>query len=87
MTEVFLDPTAELSPTVKPLLPRLSSLEGKTLGLLDINKPRGNVLLDRLEVLFNSRGVKTKRYKKPHNDQSCPGCGQTANRPGVPRGN
>jgi hypothetical protein len=43
----------------------LSSLEGKTLGLLDINKPRGNVLLDRLEVLFNSRGVKTKRYKKP----------------------
>ena len=65
MTEVFLDPTAELSPTIKPLLPRLSSLEGKTLGLLDINKPRGNILLDRLEVLFNSRGVKTKRYKKP----------------------
>ncbi len=65
MTEVFLDPTAELSPTVKPLLPRLSSLEGKTLGLLDINKPRGNVLLDRLEELFNSLGVKTKRYKKP----------------------
>jgi len=65
MTEVFLDPTAELSPTVKALLPRLSSLEGKTVGLLDINKPRGDVLLDRLEVLFNARGVKTKRYKKP----------------------
>ena len=50
MTEVFLDPTAELSPTVKALLPRLSSLEGKTVGLLDINKPRGDVLLDRLLI-------------------------------------
>jgi hypothetical protein len=65
MTEIFLDPTAELSPTARPLLPRLSSLEGKTIGLLDIAKPRGDVFLDRLEVLFVERGVKVKRYKKP----------------------
>ncbi len=58
MTEIFLDPTAELSPMARPLLPRLSSLEGKTIGLLDIAKPRGDVFLDRLEVLFVERGVK-----------------------------
>ncbi len=62
MTEIFLDPTAELSPTAKPLLPRLSSLEGKTIGLLDIAKPRGDVFLNRIEALFS---VNVKRYKKP----------------------
>ena len=33
MTEVFLDPTAELNSAARPLLPRLSSLEGPA-GLL-----------------------------------------------------
>ena len=65
MTEVFLDPTAELSAASKALLPRLASLEGKTVGLLDINKPRGDVLLDRLEQLFTAEGVSVKRYAKP----------------------
>ena len=44
MTEIFLDPTAELSPTAKPLLARLGSLEGKTIGLLDIAKPPGRCI-------------------------------------------
>lgn len=65
MNEVFLDPTAELNPSAKNLLPRLSTLQGKTLGLLDINKPRGDVLLDRLEELFTEQGVTVKRYAKP----------------------
>ena len=65
MTEIFLDPTAELNPAERAVLPRLASLEGKTIGLLDINKPRGDVLLDRLEVLFNERGVSVIRYSKP----------------------
>ena len=65
MNEVFLDPTAELKPSGREVLPRLSSLEGKTVGLLDINKPRGDVLLDRLEELFTERGVSVIRYSKP----------------------
>lgn len=65
MNEVFLDPTAELNPAAKALLPRLTSLDGKTIGLLDINKPRGDILLNRLEQLFNERGVTVKRYSKP----------------------
>lgn len=65
MNELFLDPTAELKPVGRGVLPRLASLEGKTVGLLDINKPRGDVLLDRLEALFRERGVAVKRYSKP----------------------
>ena len=65
MSQVFLDPTAELNSASKPLLPRLKTLQGTTIGLLDINKPRGDVLLDRLEALFAEKGVAVKRYSKP----------------------
>lgn len=65
MNEVLLDPTSQLNPSTKNLLPRLSTLTGKTLGLLDINKPRGDVLLDRLELLFSEQGITVKRYAKP----------------------
>ena len=37
----LLDPTAELQPVAKQLLPRLHALKGMTVGLLDISKPRG----------------------------------------------
>lgn len=65
MTEILLDPTAELNPAAKALLPRLASLEGKIVGLLDINKPRGDILLNRLEQLFAEQDVQVKRYSKP----------------------
>ena len=65
MNEIVLDPTSELNPAQRALHPRLVTLEGKTVGLLDINKPRGDVLLDRLEELFNQEGILVKRYNKP----------------------
>jgi hypothetical protein len=65
VSEIFVDPTSELSPSARAVLPRLASLEGKTIGLLDINKPRGDVLLNRIEELFTERGVKVNRYSKP----------------------
>ncbi len=34
---------------------RLSSLEGKTVALLDISKPGGNIFLDRVEALLKER--------------------------------
>jgi len=34
---------------------RLRSLQGKTVGLLDISKPGGNLFLDRLERLLKER--------------------------------
>lgn len=65
MTEIFVDPTSELQPGARAVLPRLATLEGKTVALLDINKPRGDKLLDRIEALFNERGVSVRRYSKP----------------------
>lgn len=65
MTINFLDPTSELAPARRQVLPRPHTITGLTLGLLDISKPRGDVFLDRLEVLFEQQGVKVKRYKKP----------------------
>jgi len=40
-------------------------IEGMTVGLLDITKPRGNVFLDRLQELLEERGLRVRRYAKP----------------------
>lgn len=61
----LMDPTSEISPQSLQPLPRPSDLSGKTVGLLDISKPRGDVFIDRLEDLLVQRGMKTKRYSKP----------------------
>jgi hypothetical protein len=62
---LVLDPTAERSPASRDRLARPDRLEGLTVGLLDISKPRGDVFLDRLESLLTQRGVEVKRYMKP----------------------
>mgnify|MGYP003334605061 CR=1 FL=1 len=62
---VLLDPTAEEAPAIKPRRARPASLAGLTFGLLDINKPRGNEFLDRVETLLKARGHKVERFAKP----------------------
>jgi hypothetical protein len=62
---VILDPTSEHSPSVRPRLPRLPSLEGRKVGLLDISKARGNVFLDRVEQRLRERGAEVLRFSKP----------------------
>ena len=62
---VVLDPTSERRPSARTLLPRPPSLAGRTVGLLDISKPRGDVLLDRLEELLAADGAQVRRYRKP----------------------
>lgn len=62
---ILLDPTAELSPATRELLPRPKSLKGKIVGLLDISKARGNVFLDRIEEKLTELGAEVKRYTKP----------------------
>jgi len=62
---VVLDPTGERSPAARARLPRLASLEGSTIGLLDISKARGDVFLDRVESLLRERGAATLRFRKP----------------------
>jgi hypothetical protein len=62
---VVLDPTGELAPALKPLSARPASLAGKTVGLLDITKARGDVFLDRLQELLQERGLQVERFAKP----------------------
>ena len=61
----LLDPTAELRPVERQLLPRLSTLAGATIGLLDISKPRGKEDLDEIDKFLTAMGVTVKRYSKP----------------------
>jgi hypothetical protein len=62
---VLLDPTSELSPTTRERAARPTTIEGVTVGLLDISKPRGDVFLDRIAELFAARGATVERYRKP----------------------
>jgi hypothetical protein len=62
----IIDPTDERTPVRRTLTKRPESISG-TVALLDISKPRGNVLIDRLEELLSERypSVAIKRYRKP----------------------
>ena len=65
MTRLVLDPTSERAPAQRKRQPRLASLAGKRVGLLDISKARGDVFLNRLEERLRALGADVARYKKP----------------------
>lgn len=62
----ILDPTDERVPVRRQLARRPEDISG-TVGLLDISKPRGNVLIDRVEDRLRERlpAVEFRRYSKP----------------------
>jgi hypothetical protein len=72
VTRVVLDPTGERSPAARQRLDRPGGLDGLTVGLLDITKPRGNVFLDRLAHRLAERGVTVERYAKPTFTKNAP---------------
>jgi hypothetical protein len=62
---VVLDPTSERRLAVRERVPRLAGVAGKTIGLLDISKARGDVFLDQLEKRLRERGAAVLRFAKP----------------------
>jgi hypothetical protein len=66
MKQVILDPTDERVPIRRTLAARSGEIKGRV-ALLDIAKPRGDVLIDRLADHLMDRlpGVEVKRYRKP----------------------
>ncbi len=62
----ILDPTDERVPVARTITRRPAAIRGNV-ALLDIAKPRGNVLLDRLQERLAERlpGVTVNRYAKP----------------------
>ncbi|MCW3063670.1 MAG: selenoprotein [Solirubrobacterales bacterium] len=59
----ILDPTGEREAVERPLAPRGTT--PRTIALLDIRKPRGDVFLDELERLLAERGYGVHRTAKP----------------------
>lgn len=62
----ILDPTDERVPVARTITPRPGAISGNV-AFLDISKPRGNVLIDRLQELLSERlpEVTFNRYAKP----------------------
>src|SRR2546430_16434655 len=62
----ILDPTDERKPMRRTLAARPPAVEG-TVALLDISKPRGDVLMDRLAARLGEAfpQVRFARYRKP----------------------
>ena len=64
-TRIVLDPTSERQIATRERVARLPSLEGRTIGLLDISKARGDVFLDQLAEQLRERGAQVERFRKP----------------------
>jgi len=62
----ILDPTDERVPVERAITPRPAAITGRV-AFLDISKPRGNVLIDRLQERLAERlpEVTFNRYSKP----------------------
>jgi hypothetical protein len=65
MARVLLDPTAETRPDTRERATRPDTLDGRTVGLLDIAKARGDVFLDRIEEHLTAHGLRVERFRKP----------------------
>ena len=55
MRTILINPMDEAIRVRGNPAPRLDTLAGKTIGLLDISKPGGSIFLDRLEHLLRER--------------------------------
>ena len=75
MPTVLINPLNEAPRAESRPAARLSTLEGKTVGLLDISKPGGSLFLDRLETLLKERYKvdRVVREMKPTFSKPAPG--------------
>ncbi len=65
MSPTLVDPTSEMVPEHRERVARPPSLDGLTVGLLDIGKARGDVYLDRLDEHLARRAARVLRFGKP----------------------
>ena len=61
----LMDPTGERGAVSLPRMARPMSLDGLTVGVLDISKVRGDVFIEEVATLLEGRGIAVKRYRKP----------------------
>ena len=61
----LIDPTGEHEIAARKKAPKPITLDGITVGVLDIGKARGDVFLDRIAERLAECGIAVKRYAKP----------------------
>jgi hypothetical protein len=61
----LLDPTSEQRATTRARAARPASLEGVTIGILDITKARGDVFCDQIAMRLEAAGHTVLRFAKP----------------------
>lgn len=66
------DPTAETASVLRSRRTPPPSLQGMTVGLLDIGKMRGDEFVERIDARLRSLGHRTRRWKKPTNTRTAP---------------
>jgi len=66
MKQVIMDPTDERVPIQRTLAARTGQVRGRV-ALLDIAKPRGDILMARLAERLTQElpGIELRRYRKP----------------------
>lgn len=74
MPVTLIHPGNESKPQAAAPPPRLATLKGKRIGLLDISKPGGNFFLDRLEELLRTKYevAEVVRARKPTYTKNAP---------------
>ncbi len=67
MTMTLINPLDETPRASTKPAPRLDSIKGKKIGLLDISKPGGRQFLDRIEALLKEKfgAAEVVRFQKP----------------------
>lgn len=71
-TITLLDPTSEQTAAKRARLAPPASLDGLTVGLLDIGKARGDVFIEQLGKRLGESGITVKHYAKPTNTKVAP---------------
>jgi hypothetical protein len=64
VTAEYVSPFDDRVRPAEPLAPRLASISGRRVVLLDIRKNRGAQFLDRVETLLREAGAVTTRTAK-----------------------
>jgi len=74
MAITIVHPGNEKIPKAATPPPRLASLKGKKIGLLDISKPGGSIFLDRLEEILRAKygAGEILRTRKPTYTKNAP---------------
>jgi len=77
-TTTLLNPTGQHEIVARKKADKPVTLDGITVGVLDIGKARGDVFLDRVAERLAERGVAVKRYAKPGPNRPGPRTDQDA---------